>query len=366
MDQLSAHLDRGWDLLARGDARGARASARRALEIDPDSPEAHNMLGQAAANLGDLEEALEHWRQAMALDDGYVDPMLSAAEVLIHPMHDYDGAIALCDEVLEFVDTKEEITDALLLKFDALLAKGEREAAQAVLQDLPDAGGDANTQSFLIGRAYFEAGQSEKAEPYLLEALEKDPRNADAHYYIGLVRDERRDWRGATLAFLEARELDLNAPAAPWSLPKEQFHKSVERAVGMLDAELLQHLEGALMLVADAPGMEAVADGIDPRLPLLIEGLGEPPANTAQPVRAVRVFVYQRNIERICGGLEQLEDEIAWQLGEEVRHVLGLPRDSEPPPEARAHNDSTRAPSPQTEAPPEEEAPARKKKPRKK
>ena len=53
------------------------------------------MLGQAAANLGDLEEALEHWRQAMAIDDGYVDPMLSAAEVLIHPMHDYDGATGL-------------------------------------------------------------------------------------------------------------------------------------------------------------------------------------------------------------------------------------------------------------------------------
>ena len=30
MDQLSAHLDRGWDLVHRGDAQGAASSAQRA------------------------------------------------------------------------------------------------------------------------------------------------------------------------------------------------------------------------------------------------------------------------------------------------------------------------------------------------
>ena len=35
MDQLTAHLDRGWDLAQQGDVRGAEASARQALEIDP-------------------------------------------------------------------------------------------------------------------------------------------------------------------------------------------------------------------------------------------------------------------------------------------------------------------------------------------
>ena len=76
MDQLSAHLDRGWDLVQRGDLKGARASARRALETEKESPEAHNLLGFVAAQEGDSEEALEHYRQAMALDDGYIDPML--------------------------------------------------------------------------------------------------------------------------------------------------------------------------------------------------------------------------------------------------------------------------------------------------
>ena len=52
MDQFSAHLDRGWDLVQKGDTRGAEASARRALELDPNSPEAHNLLGFVAATFG--------------------------------------------------------------------------------------------------------------------------------------------------------------------------------------------------------------------------------------------------------------------------------------------------------------------------
>jgi hypothetical protein len=33
--------------------------------------------------------------------------------------------------------------------------------------------------------------------------------------------------------------------------------------------------------------------------------------------------VYQRNLERLCGAIEELEDEIAHQVSEEVRHLLG-------------------------------------------
>src|SRR5262245_59456538 len=115
MDQLSAHLDRGWDLLQKGDLRGARTSARRALEVSREAPEAHNLLGHVAAQEGDADEALKHYRQAMAMDEWYLDPMLGAAEVLIHPLREWDEAIGLCDEILEIAEGREEIADALLI-----------------------------------------------------------------------------------------------------------------------------------------------------------------------------------------------------------------------------------------------------------
>ncbi|MET0594739.1 MAG: tetratricopeptide repeat protein, partial [Polyangiaceae bacterium] len=107
MDQFSAHLDRGWDLVQRGDTRGAEASARRALEIDPQSPEAFNLLGYVAALEGDPSEAIENYRQAIALDETYLEAMLNAAEVYIHPLGDFDQAVEMCSEALDLAETDE-------------------------------------------------------------------------------------------------------------------------------------------------------------------------------------------------------------------------------------------------------------------
>jgi tetratricopeptide (TPR) repeat protein len=130
MDQLSAHLDRGWDLAQKGDAPGASACAKRALELDPQSPEVHNLLGYTSALIGDSDEALEHYRQAIALDETYLEAMLNAAEVLMHPLGEWDEAVDLCDDALEYAETKEEIADCLLLRVDALLGKGDVEEAK--------------------------------------------------------------------------------------------------------------------------------------------------------------------------------------------------------------------------------------------
>src|ERR1041384_1356423 len=153
MDQFSAHLDRGWDLVQRGDTRGAEASARRALELDPQSPEAHNLLGFVAALEGDGEEAIEAYRQAIALDDTYLEAMLNAAEVYIHPLGEYDEAIAMCDQALDLAETDDEVVDALLLKFDALLGKSQLEEAKVLCARFPKGPFENPNHAFLVGRA---------------------------------------------------------------------------------------------------------------------------------------------------------------------------------------------------------------------
>ena len=100
MDQMSAHLERGWDLAQRGDTHGAASSARRALELNPNSPEVHNLLGFVAALDGDCDEAIEAYQQAICLDDGYVEAMLNAAELFVHPMAQFEDAIDICDQIL--------------------------------------------------------------------------------------------------------------------------------------------------------------------------------------------------------------------------------------------------------------------------
>lgn len=319
MDQFSAHLDRGWDLVQRGDCRGAEVSARRALELDSQSPEAYNLLGYVAALQGEFEEAIDNYRQAIALDDSYLEAMLNAAEVYIHPLGEFDEALSLCEQALDLAETDDELVDGLLLKFDAMLGKGDIDAAKTVSRSFPQRPFRNPNHTFLVGRALYEVGDLEPAYPLIEEAVRRNPRNPEALYYLGLMRDEKGDTAGATAAFLASRSLDLEVPAPSWTLSRDTFEATVKQAVESLPDSLKEHLLADEIYCADVPGVEVVVEGVDPRALLLIDGF----ANSPNPERSTaRLFVYQRNVERLAGSLELVEAEIRAGLERELRAAL--------------------------------------------
>lgn len=317
MDQFSAHLDRGWELISRNDPRGAEASARRALELDPQSPEAYNLLGYCAALEGNSEEAVEAYRQAIALDDTYFEAMLNAAEVYIHPLRDFDEAIHMCEQALDLAETDEEVVDALLLKFDALLGRGESDVDEAreLLSRLPPPPYENPAHTFLVGRALYEIGDVDRAAPLIEEAATKDPKHAEAWYYLGLLRDERGDAAGATTAFLRARDLDMALPPPAWSLSRDDLHAVARRVVDGLDAVLGSYVRHADVFISDVPGIELVADGVDPRALLLFDGINLP---DLPGVPCARIFFYQRNLERLAGSEAAMEEELRAALEREI------------------------------------------------
>jgi tetratricopeptide (TPR) repeat protein len=314
MDQFSAHLDRGWDLVQRGDPQGAEQSARRALEIDGQSPEAYNLLGYVAALQGDFEDAVENYRQAIALDDTYLEAMLNAAEVCIHPMGEFDDALSLCEQALDLAENDDETVDALLLCFDAHLGKGDVEAAKDICRKFPKGPFENSSHTFLVGRAFFEIGDIKRASELIEASIRSNTTNPDAFYYLGLIRDDRGEVAGATDAFLRARELDLEFPPAPWSLSRDAFRLSVDKAIALLPTELKAYLRPGEVYVADVPGVEAVVDGVDPRTAVLIDAIQ---ADSPAPSSA-RLFVYQNNVERLAGGLTGVEREIAAAIEREI------------------------------------------------
>lgn len=327
MDQFSAHLDRGWELVQRGDPRGAELSARRALEIDAQSPEAHNLLGYVAALQGEFDDAVENYMQAIALDDTYLEAMLNAAEIYIHPIADFDRAIAMCDQALDLADNADELVDALLLKFDALLGKGDGEAARELTRSFPSGPFDNKNHTFLVGRAFYEIGDLERAAPHIEEATRATATNPEAWYYLGLVKDEQGDVRGATEAFLRSRDLDLQAPPPPWSLTPETFVHTAQRVLGSLDERYRAFIRLDELFVTDLPGVEVVADGVDPRALILLDGI-----NTDQDDSGptARLFIYQRNVERLAGSVENVEHELFGALEREIEATFLEPGIEEP------------------------------------
>jgi tetratricopeptide (TPR) repeat protein len=227
---------------------------------------------------------------------------------------DFDEAIRLCELALDLAETDDEVVDALLLMFDALLGKGEVDRATELSHRFPEGPFDNPQHTFLVGRALYEVGNLENATPLIEEAVKRSPKNAEAWYYLGLVRDERGDTQAATEAFLRSRDLDLTQPSTP-VLSRETFELTAKRALAALSPMLRAYVREQEVYAADAPGVEVVVDGVDPRALLLIDAVG----NEGQPSSvSARVFVYQRNVERLAGSIEQIETEIRGALEREI------------------------------------------------
>ena len=328
MDRLSAHLDRGWELVTQGDLSGAMASAEQTLELDGDSPDAHNLIGYIHAANGNLDMALEHYRQAIELDEHYLEAMLNAAELLIHPLGSFEEAIRVLDQALESCQTADDIADASVLKVDALLQQGDRAAAAELLLGLPEGPFENAQLDFLIGRAHFELDQLEPAAALIERAAARPDASPDVMYYLGLLRDRQGRPGDASLAFLKTRHLDGQLPSPPWAPSHSRFEKVVQAALRELPPELAKRLEGNLIMVTDLPGLEIVAEGVDPRTPLLLDEMVNQGADEHR-----RLFIYQRNIERLIRHPLELQQDVLEILTRELEAHFKRP--TEPPPGAK-------------------------------
>ena len=90
----------GTDRLVGGDRDGSLADFDRALEADPDYPEAYNNRGVARHGLGDLAGALADFDRALEVAPGYVEAYNNRGTVR-HALGDYLGAVADFDRALE-------------------------------------------------------------------------------------------------------------------------------------------------------------------------------------------------------------------------------------------------------------------------
>ncbi len=71
-EEFVFHLDRGSDLLARGDTEGARDALERALELRSRDPKVLGLLGQAYYRLGKYDSAIVAWQRLV--DESPAEP----------------------------------------------------------------------------------------------------------------------------------------------------------------------------------------------------------------------------------------------------------------------------------------------------
>jgi predicted Zn-dependent protease with MMP-like domain/predicted Zn-dependent protease len=327
MDALTAHLDHGWDLLKKNDLSGAENSAKKALALSPDAPEALTLLGVIAAAEGDDEEALEQYRRAMEADPEYPSPMLYAAEILLGPDGDADEALKLIDEALELAEDEDEYLDALLLKAEALIALGDGDdEAREALAELPPVQFPDPGFHVRAARCFFDLGLLDDAEKHFQRAIDDEGEgDADAWHGLGMVREERNDEDGKIEAWKKVRALDLAAPAPPWGVSTDEFEKIAEQALADLPARIKTLLANVPVLASDYPSEDALADGADPRMLGYFSGVPYPEkSNVGGGGHLDCVYLFQKNIERVCQSVDQVHDEIRITVLHETGHFFGM------------------------------------------
>jgi tetratricopeptide (TPR) repeat protein len=329
MDEHAAHLDRGWELLGKGNLPAAEKSAREALVLEPESPDAQVLLGQIELQRGRPERAMSRFRKAIELDPDYAEPYLSAAEVALLELDDPEQALELAEEVVSRADDQSEYLDALLLKVEALLAMDEDETdgrAREALGELPEGPLEDPLLALRAAHAWLDLERYDQAESYYRQVIEKEPGTADAWHGLGMCAEGRDDHDAMVEAWLKARELDLEAEPPAWQLSEAEFEAVASESLDSLPDHIRKRLANVPILARDYPDPDIIRQGFDPRILGFFSGIPYPEKTSVSgpPPHLDCILLFKRNIERAARSRDETLEEVRITLLHETGHFFAL------------------------------------------
>ncbi len=186
-----------------GDGDRAVKLVQAAIACKPDHVDAHNNLGNMLKALGRLDEAETAYRRALEIEPDYADAHYNLG-ILLEALGRLDEAEAAYRRALEI---KPDFAEAHFNLGNVLPALGKLdEAATAyrrALEISPDHAGAHNN----LGNALKELGKFDEAEGAYRRALEIKPNHADAHYNLGIVLQELGKLDDAIAAYHSALDI---------------------------------------------------------------------------------------------------------------------------------------------------------------
>jgi tetratricopeptide (TPR) repeat protein len=205
---------------------------RRALKSDPQSVPALTNLGVVLARQGKYIDAIAAYRSALALDPSGAAPKVNLA-IAYFQIGDCKSATEWLESTLEthpedrrslqllgvcqlelgrFHEAAQsferlmpsEDPSILLGAATAYVKVGRTEEGHRILDKLVREHGDSPGVEVAIGMADFGSGEYGAASEAFRAALDKDPENADARFYLGAVLFKQRDFDSAIREWRQA------------------------------------------------------------------------------------------------------------------------------------------------------------------
>lgn len=244
------------------------------------------------------------------------DEMLAQGEI--------EQALILLDRLSEqFPDSP----DVWLLRGDAQFEWGDLDAAldsyDRALELEPD-WADA-----LAARAHclVELGRMAEAQTDVERALRLDSRCAEAHYARAILLEFAGRFRQADDAYRTAERLDPDRFFAPIRVTRKTFDIAVRKAIARLPQRFKDRMGDVEIYVKDLPDIESARETeISPLVMGVFDGYSITERRDSDPWTQFppRIYLYQKNIERVCATHDDLVEEIEVTLLHEVGHYFGL------------------------------------------
>jgi len=178
------------------DWKGAEASLKRAIELNPNYATAHHFFADYLKGMGRFDEALDQIHEAQALDPLSIAISSGVGHVL-YLSRQYDAAINAYRHSLE-LDPKSVL--ARLWFGRPFLQKGRYDEAISEIKQAVELSKESTICIAVLAHAYASAGKFEEATGILKKLQERAKTQYVPSYWIGLVyvgfgdKDQAMDW----------------------------------------------------------------------------------------------------------------------------------------------------------------------------
>lgn len=326
MERLLSDLERGFEALEAGKIDTAASIVERCQRIDRKNPDVVALAAAVADASGDLDDALAQYRLLRELRPDDPMPRICVARLELQGLGDPDAALDTVQTAFDFIDEEADLIEAIYIKAQALVARGEPAEARVALTEIASSVIDDGELALDLAELALSAEDPEAAKRWI-EIGERDPDlHADAQHALGRVHEFTGDRAAMVAAWLEVRRLDLAAGPGPLVISDDDVEQIALQTLAELPPEIREKLERVPILIDDVPSEALVADGIDPRLLGLFQGTPMPEDGALAPT-VTNILLFRGNLQRACVDADHLAEEIRITVLHETAHYFGLDED---------------------------------------
>jgi len=325
-ERLLADLERGFEALEAGKLDTAASIVERCQRIDRKNPDVVALAAAVSDASGDIDDALAQYRLLHELRPDDPMPRICIARLELQGLGDPDAALDTVQAAFDFIDEEADLIEAIYIKAQALVARGEPAAARDALGELASSVIDDGDLALDLAELALSAEDPAGARRWIELAQTHDELAADALHTLGRVHELTGDRAAMAAAWQEVRRLDLAAGPGPLEISEDDVEQIALQTLAELPPQIREKLERVPILIDDMPSEALVADGVDPRLLGLFQGTPMPDDGALAPT-VTNILLFRGNLSRACADADHLAEEIRITVLHETAHYFGLDED---------------------------------------